>query len=146
MRYVSPCYIGKLMYVCRTKRCFHQKILIGISESDSHIFEQILLFTSRFVRREPRALNKGTLRKECCLRRFKYILWISSYVVPDRINCHHRSILSEADVKCHEPFPVNSVNIVDTLCCDQSGSSSLKGWLEAALVKSNVEASVVNII
>lgn len=49
-------------------------------------------------------------------------------------------------MKCHEPFPVNSVNIVDTLCCDQSGSSSLKGWLEAALVKSNVEASVVNII
>lgn len=50
-----------------------------------------------------------------------------------------RSISGETDVTCYAPFPVNSVNIVDTLCCDQSGSSSLKGWLEAALVKPSVE-------
>lgn len=101
------------------------------------IFAQILFFTSRFVHRVTRVCGcYGHMRRECSATLKP--LWISSYVVPDHIiNC--RSISGETDVTCYAPFPVNSVNIVDTLCCDQSGSSSLRGWLEAALVKPSVE-------
>jgi len=112
---------------------------IGISESDSHI-RAIPIFHFLFCpsrNANVRLLCGIYTRRECSAT--LQSLWISSYVVPDHKLPLCRLMLGETDVTCYAPFPVNSVNIVDTLCCDQSGSSSLKGWLEAAFVKSNVE-------
>jgi len=125
------------LFLSFSNRCSRK--LIGISESDSHI-RAIPIFHFLFCpsrNANVRLLCGIYTRRECSAT--LQSLWISSYVVPDHKLPLCRLMLGETDVTCYAPFPVNSVNIVDTLCCDQSGSSSLKGWLEAAFVKSNVE-------